>query len=32
MKYSVSSYSYMKMIRAGEITPFEVIALSLIHI
>ena len=26
MKYSVSSYSYMKMIRAGEITPFEVIA------
>lgn len=25
MKYSVSSYSYMKMIRAGEITPFEVI-------
>ncbi|MBP3705440.1 MAG: TIM barrel protein, partial [Clostridia bacterium] len=26
MKYSVSSYSYMSMIRAGEITPFEVIA------
>lgn len=26
MKYSVSSYSYYSMIRAGEITPFEVIA------
>ncbi|MBO5254165.1 MAG: sugar phosphate isomerase/epimerase [Clostridia bacterium] len=26
MKYSVSSYSYASMIRAGEITPFEVIA------
>ena len=26
MKFSVSSYSYASMIRAGEITPFEVIA------
>lgn len=26
MKFSVSSYSYASMIRAGEITPFDVIA------